>query len=140
MKKPYTAPKVYINGYNTTEQQKLQYYGDNDADIIIFKTNLINHLNNILGKENDSIVSRTAILNSINYIPDSLYIEVLSIDKTGLLYYIDILADHISANLNFCNINHSRLKLIEFLQSSVRTSFNIISINDLHLKRPITLE
>ena len=81
-----------------------------------------------------------SILNSINYIPDSLYIEVLSIDKTGLLYYIDILADHISANLNFCNINHSRLKLIEFLQSSVRTSSNIISINDLHLKRPITLE
>lgn len=136
MKKPYTAPRVYINGHTTEETPQMQYHYI-DADTIIFKTSLINYLNDNVLEKDETDITRSAILDSINHIPDSLYENVLDINETGQLYFIDILAEHISANLNFCNIEHSKLKLFEFIQSRIRQPSNIA---DLHLKRPITLE
>ena len=122
MKKPYTAPKVYINGLDYNGNPKLEYYNDNNVDIIILKTSLINYLNRSLYSSDKN----SKILDCINNIPDSLYENVLDCNKTGLLYYISILAEYISANLSFCDIDHNRPKLLEFIKSIVRTPRNTI--------------
>lgn len=122
MKKPYTAPKVYINGLDYNGNPKLEYYNDNNVDIIILKTSLINYLNRSLYSSDKN----SKVLDCINNIPDSLYENVLDCNKTGLLYYISILAEYISANLSFYDIDHNRLKLLEFIKSIVRTPRNTI--------------
>lgn len=122
MKKPYTAPKVYINGLDYNGNPKLEYYNDNNVDIIILKTSLINYLNRSLYSSDKN----SKVLDCINNIPDSLYENVLDCNKTGLLYYISILAEYISANLSFYDIDNNRLKLLEFIKSIVRTPKNTI--------------
>lgn len=111
-KKP---PVVLINGYDTSSSNpKMDYLGDIEADIEIFKLTLSEYLWRDIKIESPWAIY---ILNSIS---NELYKKVLDCNHNGDRKLINVLANSISNQLTLAGISNSNYLITQFISSIIK--------------------
>ena len=123
-------PVITINGYDVERDSTMQYTGDDNMDIVILQTNIVNYLANNVQPEAAGNADFYAIIGNMKHIPDEIYIKVLNSAISGDVYPINVLANSISATLRFCKFHHSTLKLTEFISSQTRIASNTRKVDN----------